>query len=162
MNGEYIRKLPPEELYRRALPFLEKADMPVESSGGEKILKILAIEQPRLKKLSEVGEKTSFYFKLPDFEPSLLLWKDMTGDEVKSSLDTSIELLHRLEALPEVADIEKVLMPAAAAMGDKGRLLWPLRAALTGLKASPGPFEVISILGRDEAVSRLKRARTLV
>ena len=42
--------------------------------------------------------------------------------------------------------------------GDKGCILWPLRAALTGKKASPGPFEIMEILGVDESLARIKKA----
>ena len=46
-------------------------------------------------------------------------------------------------------------------MGDRGRLLWPLRAALSGKKASPGPFEIMEILGIKESLKRLKSAKEL-
>ena len=41
---------------------------------------------------------------------------------------------------------------------DKGRLLWPLRVALTGLKASPGPFEILEILGKKISMERIEIA----
>ena len=72
------------------------------------------------------------------------------------------------------ANIEKVLMleaekenppasPLAKPMraGDRGRLLWPLRAALTGKKASAGPFEVAEILGKEKTLDRIRQARAM-
>jgi len=41
---------------------------------------------------------------------------------------------------------------------DRGRVLWPLRVALTGRKASPGPFEVAEILGKEKSLKRLQEA----
>lgn len=45
---------------------------------------------------------------------------------------------------------------------DKGEILWPLRAALSGKKASPGPFEIMEILGVEETLKRLKRAKEIL
>jgi glutamyl-tRNA synthetase len=66
----------------------------------------------------------------------------------------------RLEALPEcewkVANLEAAVRETAEALGVKlGDLAQPLRAALTGRATSPGIFEVMEILGRDESLGRL-------
>ena len=41
---------------------------------------------------------------------------------------------------------------------DRGRLLWPLRAALTGQQKSPSPFEAAWVLGKNETLKRIKDA----
>ena len=41
---------------------------------------------------------------------------------------------------------------------DKGRIMWPLRVALTGKKASASPFDVAAILGRNKTLGRIKEA----
>ena len=58
------------------------------------------------------------------------------------------------------ANLEKILVKESerAKNQDRGRLLWPLRAALTGKKASPSPFEILEILGKKESVKRLEAA----
>ena len=50
-------------------------------------------------------------------------------------------------------------MEEAQKMGDRGKLLWPLRVALTGKEASAGPFEVASVLGKEKSLKRIKRAK---
>lgn len=75
-------------------------------------------------------------------------------------------LLEPIQALPEGASPEAVkvaLMPLADAQeakgkGGRGAVLWPLRYALSGQERSPDPFTLTSILGSQEAVSRLRRA----
>ena len=42
---------------------------------------------------------------------------------------------------------------------DRGKLLWPLRVALTGKKASASPFEVAAILGKEKTLKRIKEAK---
>ena len=39
-----------------------------------------------------------------------------------------------------------------------GDYLWPLRVALTGRQASPGPFAVAEVLGKEESLKRINRA----
>ncbi|MFH1308774.1 MAG: hypothetical protein ABIH51_02050, partial [Patescibacteria group bacterium] len=45
---------------------------------------------------------------------------------------------------------------------DKGRLLWPLRVALSGKKNSPSPFEIGEVLGKQETLKRIKKAISLL
>ena len=42
-----------------------------------------------------------------------------------------------------------------------GELLWPLRVALTGQKASPSPFEIAEILGKEKTLKRIQQAENL-
>ena len=55
-------------------------------------------------------------------------------------------------------NIEKSLI----SKGDRGEVLWPFRVALTGKKASAGPFEIAEILGKEKTLKRHKKARELL
>ena len=105
--------------------------------------------------------KLLFFFKQPKYEPELLIWRDMLFKDIAISLNVALNALSRLDESDFTRDnLERVLLKEAerAKNKDKGRLLWPLRAALTGLKASPGPFEVLEILGKKESVLRIEAA----
>jgi len=52
-------------------------------------------------------------------------------------------------------------MEYAATVG-KGNVLWPLRYALSGEEKSPDPFTLMAALGKDESISRIKRAIDLL
>jgi len=124
------------------------------------IKKIVGAEQERLKKLSEIGELTSFFFQLPEYETSLLVWKGMELSAVRANLEKIIELL---EKIPDEAwtndSIEEALMSYIRAKEYKtGEYLWPMRASLSGQKASPGPFDIAEVLGREETVKRMQVA----
>jgi len=43
-----------------------------------------------------------------------------------------------------------------------GNTLWPTRVALSGKKNSPGPFEILSVLGKDKSLKRIKEAIKLL
>lgn len=166
MNGEYIRSTPLKELIELSKPFFPK-----NKKGVDYLEKVLALEQPRLKKLSELGEKTDYFFAEPIYDRELLHWKDMKNEEILLSLDKSIELLQNILLKSDFnrKTIEKVFLSEIGQGlarhspkgegGDKGRLLWPLRVALSGKKASPGPFEIIEVLGVEESKKRLKLAK---
>ena len=81
------------------------------------------------------------------------------GDEsLDASLARSEALLTGIRGAPGRAELEKLFFDAIGD-GDKGAVLWPLRVALTGRKASPGPFEVMDILGIPESLGRVQKAR---
>ena len=169
LNGCYLRQLSLDELTKRAVPFLERdglIDSDFSAKGGpfsgwEYLKKILALEQPRLKKLGEIGERVSYFFKIPEYKPELLVWRDMLFKDVFASLKVSLNTLFQISDVDfNQKNLEKILLKEAerARNKDKGRLLWPLRVALTGLEASPGPFEILEILGKKESLKRVEAA----
>ena len=81
--------------------------------------------------------------------------------------DIAVSLHVSLKALSIINDsdfnrenLEKIFIKESerAKNKDKGRLLWPLRVALTGLEKSPGPFEILEILGKKESLKRIEKA----
>ena len=161
-NGYYIRQMPIDELTKRVIPFLAKEDLIDKNNYNlEYMKKALALEQPRLKKFSEIGERVSYFFKIPKYEPKLLIWRDMLFKDVVASLKASLSVISRISDTDfNQKNLEKILLKEAerAKNKDKGRLLWPLRAALTGLEASPGPLEILEILGKKESARRIEAA----
>ncbi|MFH1048078.1 MAG: glutamate--tRNA ligase, partial [Patescibacteria group bacterium] len=161
-NGYYLRQLSLDELTNRAIPFLERENLIGDGHYDfEYLKKILALEQPRLKKLGEIGEKISYFLKIPKYEPELLVWRDMLFKDVVASLRASFNAISQIDDVDfNQKNLEKILLKEAekAKNKDKGRLLWPLRVAITGLEASPGPFEILEILGKDESLRRIEAA----
>lgn len=123
----------------------------------EYLKKIVGLEQERLKKLSEIGELVDFFFKDKlDYKPDLLIWKKMNLADVKKNLKLTKEVLSQQEKFNR-ADLEKALKPLTEKYGN-GEILWPLRVALSGKKASPGPFEIMEVLGKQKTLKRIKQA----
>lgn len=153
LNGFYIRQRSPEKLAELCFPYLGG------TANIEYLQKIVAIYQERLKKLSEITELAGFFFKDIEYDRGLLKWKDMQDKEIKQSLEKSEKILEKIKTDDwNKINLENILMPEAEKTGDRGRVLWPLRAALTGQKASAGPFEVADILGKEKTLERIKGA----
>lgn len=155
------------------LPLEEKPQFKIKETGEEISLetlkKIVSIYQERLKKLSEISKLTDFFFKEKlEYDRELLRWREMTDKEIKQSLDRLRKILHKIkEGEFDKANLEKILLPEAEKFSegihkpgrDRGCLLWPLRIALTGKKASAGPFEISEILGKEKVLKRIEEAR---
>ncbi len=191
LNGFYIRSKSPEKLTELCLPYLIeeglitptfKTEQYPPAYGGMEITqnyqisetgeeislafiqKIVSIYQERLKKISEISELTNFFFKDKlEYDKNLLRWGEMTDKEIIKSLDKSEKILSKIktENWGTKENLESSLMPEAERMGDRGKLLWPLRVALTGKEASAGPFEIAEILGKEKTIKRIKEARGL-
>lgn len=159
-NGYYIRKMDLDELTEKCAPYFENSGTVLE---GQSLKKIVALEQERLKKLSEIGELTKFFFKDKlDYEPELLIWKKMSFEQVKKNLEKTEKILSQLKEKEfEREKIKSVLEPLAKERGS-GEIFWPLRAALTGRPASPGPFEVAEVLGKEKTIKRIREAKELL
>jgi glutamyl-tRNA synthetase len=157
-NSLYLRQKPLPELAALCSPYLEAAGKSVADKG--KLEKIVALAQDRLKKISDIADLTDFIFSLPDYEESLLSWKTATLEESKNKLS---KIKSELEKITE-ADWTKdhlenhILTWIKDNNGKNGDYLWPLRVALTGLKNSPGPFEVAGALGKAESLVRINQA----
>ncbi len=171
INGFYIRQKNIESLTQLCIPYLVKAKLIVETEPGkyqtedsekEKSLsfiqKVVFLHQERMKKLSEIIEFADFFFKENiEYEKELLIWKNSTEEETISSLDKTKDALSELD-IWQKKEIEEKLMNEAEKTGDRGKVFWPLRAALTGKKSSAGPAEIAEILGKEETVKKISRA----
>ncbi|MDQ1284030.1 MAG: glutamyl-tRNA synthetase [Patescibacteria group bacterium] len=184
INSQWIKRISLEELYSRSLEFwkekefykewiarYETRNMKHEAQEAENyIKKVLEVERERLQKLSEVGESNRFFFaeKL-NYDKKLLSWKDMPDEELRQSLARSAEIMENIPKGDWTREnLEKELMAACEKYYktqdgkiNRGSLLWPLRAALTGEQKSPSPFEVAWVLGKEESLKRINKATEL-
>jgi len=153
-NAQYIKNLPIDVLLERLRDFLPEEWYAEE----EKLLKIIVLERGRVKKLSEFEEGMSFFFVPEEFGVDVLRWKDMEMTAVRDNLRLVREALSPVLEKEFTKDfLEELLMPLAQKKG-RGEVLWPLRAALSGRKNSPGPFEIMDVLGKKETLARIEHA----
>ncbi len=174
INGHYIRKKNIEDLTKLCIPYLIKEGLVREDDVSkdnyflpkknetvkiEHLVKVISLYQERMKKLSEVGELVD-YLLMSDikYEKELLFWKKSSKEETLIVLEDLFKTIESIDVW-EKEKVEEVLFGIAEEKGDRGSVLWPLRAALSGKKASASPFDIIMVLGKDEALKRLKIAK---
>ncbi len=155
LNSHYIKSLTLDELLILSKPFLP------QGKTDEYLKAVIALEQPRLKVLSELTESTDFFFKDKlEYNPSLLVWKKLSVEQVKENLLSMLEQLKNIEAGDWNKEKLEEIIIGRLKQEDKalGDYLWPVRVALSGRKASPGPFEIAAVLGKDETLERIDQA----
>ena len=191
LNGFYIRQKSLEKLTKLCLPYFIKKGflkLTIESEqypparGGENIRqvfeiadtkekidfnylkKVISLYQKRLKKISDIADFADFFFKNKlDYPKELLSWKDGSGEKIYQSLDKTLNIFSKIKSNNwNKEDIKNALMPEAEKLKDRGYLLWPLRVALTGKKASAGPFEIAEVLGKEKTLKRIEEAKELL
>jgi len=161
MNGEYIRKKSLNELVELCAPYLAEAKLISKKTNKSWLKKVIGVEHERLKRLDEIIQLTSFFFqdKL-EYDKKALVWKKSDAKETKDNLELLAGYLAGLKEkdfdkkiLEE--KIKRFLAEKGIAMGNA---LWPMRVALSGLAASPPPFDIASVLGKEKTIKRLKDA----
>jgi len=151
LNSHYLREMAPEALVALVLPRLDDQSAVVR----ERLLQGIASLTQRIKTVDELVENSKFYSAGPAFPLTIpKAAKQLEGD----GLVVLAELAERLSGLGQWN--EESLEEAAKAHAQAreiglGKIAQPLRAALTGSNASPGIFEVMRILGRNETLARL-------
>ena len=162
MNGMYIRRLAPEDLAARLLPFLER-DLPPQISrpfDAAYVASIVPLIQERLKRLGEAAELTDFFFAEDlSYEPQLLLGRDLSPDVAGQVLDVTVRAVEKLLAW-DAAALEGAIRPLAEELGLKtGPYFGVLRVASTGKTAAPPLFQTLEVLGLDRTLRRFVEAR---
>jgi glutamyl-tRNA synthetase len=161
LNGHYVRATPDDELwriFRDALPclpggpeLLQRLDPGLEA----RIRAALPGLKERAKTLVELLEGTRFVYA----ERPIALddkARNILDREARAVLGGLLPALEGLEAW-EASRAEEAVRGFAESRGLKlGKVAQPLRAALTGRSTSPGIFDVLTVLGRDESLARIR------
>jgi len=169
-NSQYLKKMTSDELINRVVDYIENyssAPQIIKEYDIDYIKKVLDIEMPRMNKLSDLIDLSDFFFKKKiEYPKELLKWKDMTDIELAKSLQDSLDLFEKIKEdefnrVNLQIKFYNFIDENSNYAGNKGKLLWPLRVALSGKKASPGPFEIAEVLGKKGSIERVKQAVSL-
>jgi glutamyl-tRNA synthetase len=158
LNAHYIREANDDRLLDLIAPRVEAAaGRPLAEADRARLGRGLAGLKPRAQTLNDLADKAAFYIAARPLTPDAKAAK-LLQDAGRTHLRT---LAPKLAALPDWrADaLESVVKNYVAEAGAKlGEVAQPLRAALTGKAESPGLFEVMDVLGRDECLGRIEDA----
>ena len=155
LNGVYIRQEKAETLAGLLLPFLENKGLKPRSMSW--LVEVVKTLQERSKTLAEMADMAEFYFR-DDFPVDEKAEKKHLTPAIKEPMEI---FLGRLESVAEVDEksLEEMFKEIVAQKNIKlGVIAQAVRVALTGKSVSPGIYEVMSILGKEEVLKRLARA----
>jgi glutamyl-tRNA synthetase len=154
MNGMYLRQMPIGDLSGRLMPILGAAGYTVDPTYATAVLDLV---KERINFLSDVPKFADYMFgPVTEFdqEYDAKHWKPETAGQVRELADR----LAKLESLEwTVPMIEGVVRGYAEEIGlSAGKLIHPLRLAITGKRVGAGMFETMVVLGQKESVERLR------
>jgi glutamyl-tRNA synthetase len=156
LDGVYIRGLPAEELATRLEEFVvrEGQASPEQLAGErERLVAAAAISQEKIQTLADFWPLARFFFEEPRADPKASArWLDRSGIGVLRAAREALGGLARFEE-PE---LQSALEALVAREGVKpGQVYQPLRVAISGSTVSPGIFESVALLGKEETLRRI-------
>ncbi len=157
LNQHYLMAADNDRLAGLSLPFFEAQGI---SPDRAKVESILDLFKPRAKTLVELAEQAAFIFVAPtEYEP-----KGVRKQFTPQAAEMLERLAERLQDNPftEPALDESIRAFAGELGVGLGKVAQPLRLALTGRTASPGIFEIMAALGKDETLARIAAARRYI
>ena len=143
MNGVYLRALPPDEYADVLVAYLREQGYDWDE---QLVRRVAPLVREKIATLGEFPAFAGFFFARVEPE----------GEVDGQVLPAAVETLAGVEPF-EAEQIETALRGLAERLGLKPREAFqPIRLALTGSKVSPGLFESLELLGRDESLARLE------
>ena len=147
MNGVYIRELPVQELTRRLQ----------ERTGRSGLDGAVAISREKIQTLAEFWPLVAFLFDGPVEDPAAFE-RTIGAEGGVASLRAAREALATVEPF-EAEAIEQALRAVVEEREVKpGKVFQPVRVAIAGTTISPGIFESLELLGREQSLARIDDA----
>ena len=164
LNGQWIRRLEPDDLVERLRPFVaaELAAGRIDWMPGDADLRVLLpMISERLPTLGAIGDLVGFlWVRDLEVDPATLVPKRWDAATTNEALMAAREVIADTGAISFEADeLEPPLRALAEARGWKaGDLFMAIRVAVTGRTATPPLFDTLVALGRERTLERLARA----
>lgn len=182
INREHIKKMSPEDQFENIRAYMPDEALKLPQYSDALLRKIMPLVIERIEKWGDVSTLFSYrfvverngdamcpvsyvgdfpyFFIQPHLTKSMLYWKDEHDPEkIKARLEKVLELITNAdESAFADAESTKALIWDYANTEGRGQVLWPTRVALSGREKSPDPFTLLSIFGKEESISRIKKA----
>jgi glutamyl-tRNA synthetase len=163
-NQQHIARLTPDDLARRLKPLLREAGLWMDTLLTERhawFFAVLELLRPRAKRLGDFVTHGRFFLSdRVEYDPAAVE-KHLRADEMRGHLAALDRGLAALDVF-DATTVEAALRAVAESRGVKAAsLIHACRVAMTGKTVSPGLFEVLSLLGREQVHRRLSAVQTV-
>jgi glutamyl-tRNA synthetase len=150
VNHEWLKKLSDEELARRALPYFQAAGLP--AADDAKLRHVCAVARERARTFGEYVQQFRYFYAPVQLDPKA---KDKFLTQDTKPILEAIRAGIAARGPRDRGD-EKLFHGEVEKRGlGLGKIAQPVRVALTGGTASPGMYDVVQILGKEETLRRL-------
>lgn len=157
LNAEHLRKKPNEEILLMLKERIQKTEYRSQKFSDEYLLLIIDAMKERVSFVHEFIDNCKYFYERPkEYEQKAVEknWKPETHEQLKILGDTFSKLSN-----PKKENYEHALTKVAEELGvGKGKLIHPLRLAVSGQSTGPGMFDLLYILGKNEVINRINFA----
>ncbi|MGF1670148.1 MAG: glutamate--tRNA ligase, partial [Balneolaceae bacterium] len=155
-NEHYMREKPDAEIVKKVKPIAQKHGFDIKNDGY--LETVITLMKERVSKVDEFVTLGSFFFEDPKEydEKALKKWKDDSPELVEAyrkKIESFSEGEFKASALKSV--LEETIEEKGVGFG---KLMMPLRIAITGLGFGPDLFETMELLGKDTVLKRIDSA----
>ena len=157
LNFEHLRRKPDDVVLQWLKEEIRKSELSFKSFSDDYLIKVISAMKERVSFVKEYLTKSLYFFETPNqYEEQNLKkrWKEDSA-ELLGKLSQKFEQINN----PSKEDYEKALDELSVQLNiNKGKLVHPLRIAVSGIGEGPGVFDIITILGKEETLRRINTA----
>ncbi len=161
LNEVHIRSKANSEILIMLKEELLKSKYKHETYSDDFLLKVIESMKERVSFIKDFIEKSFYFFEAPySFDESAIKkrWKNDTPAQLIKLKDAFIKLEN-----PSKEDFENSLRKTAEHLGiGIGKLIHPLRLAISGVGSGPGVFDIVNALGKEETIKRINKALEVI
>ncbi len=154
LNAEHLRKKSNKEILGMLKDRIQKTEYRSQNYSDEFLLLIIEAMKERVSFIHEFIDNCKYFYEPPkEYEQKAVEknWIKETPEQLRKLSEEFLKL-----ANPTKADYEHTLTKVAEELGiGKGKLIHPLRLAVSGQSTGPGMFDLLYILGKDEVIKRM-------
>ncbi|MFA7418568.1 MAG: glutamate--tRNA ligase [Melioribacteraceae bacterium] len=157
INAEHLRKKSDSDLLILLKEEILNSQFSIFNYSDDYLLQVLQAMKERVSFVKEYLSKSPYFFVAPkEYEEASRLknWKPETPEQLTVLKNKFAELSN-----PAKEDYETALKQTAAELNvSPGKLIHPLRLALSGISTGPGMYDLLFILGKEEVLKRIETA----
>ncbi len=157
LNAEHLRKKTDEKILPMLKEEISHSSLANDQYTDDYLLKIIAAMKERVSFVHEYLTKSPYFFEAPkEYEQSSIAknWLPETPNHLMKLHDAFAQLDN-----PSKEDFENALAKISEDLDvGKGKLIHPLRLAVSGMSTGPGMFDLLAILGKEETLKRINAA----
>ncbi|MCH7965472.1 MAG: glutamate--tRNA ligase [Bacteroidetes bacterium] len=161
LNAEHLRSKPNDELLLMLKDELSKSYYKDKVLADDYLLLIIEAMKPRVSFVNEFITKCTYFYTEPtEYDEHVIKkrWKEDTPEQLTKLRDNIAQLDN-----PVKEDFENALTKTAEELEiGKGKLIHPVRLALSGIGTGPGVYDLLFIIGKDKSIGRIDRALKII
>jgi glutamyl-tRNA synthetase len=168
INREHIKRLTLKQQEENILKYFSDSIKSESEFSIERLNNLVPLILERIEKFSDVktmadSGELDYFFEFPKLDISKINFKETSPSETKKHLESVVRVFDVISKENWNNDsIKSAVMAYADTLTKRGEALHPLRYSLSGAEHSPDPFTIASIIGKEETLSRINHAVSLL